>query len=640
MNREDWVAQARAVPIEKILEARGHHLRRVGTELIGPCPLCGGSDRFSVNPKKQVWNCRGCAVGGDNIALVKHLDGSEFDAAVTAIAGERPNGRANGEWHPVASYHYLDAEFGEHLRVDRLEGPATGPGKPRKSFPQAWWVKGHGWVNRKPAGFLAIPYRLPELLDSDRSEPVWIPEGEKCVDATRSLGAAATCNPGGAGKWTPELNEYFRDRIVALPPDNDAPGLEHVRKVASSLYGIAREIRIVTLPGLGDKEDIADLIERGGTRDQLDKLFDWAPIYEPPAGVYQEPAGGLREAPARAKRVHWRTGEIVPRDLCDERFEPLRYVVPDLIPEGVTLLVGRPKLGKSWFILQVCTAVATGVVTLTSGTPVPSGDVLSLALEDNKRRLQRRMRKFFGMNRECWPERLALFTAWRRLDEGGLEDLREWCASVDKPTLIAIDTLKRVRKPKGHNQTDYDADYEACQGLIELAKEFPGLSIMVAHHDRKMGADDIFDTVSGTLGLTGGVDTIAIITGKEGRPDTLHVEGRDLVETVKKAIRFDTETCRFSILGEAVEVQRSANRSRVLTALRNAPEGMSVTELMSLAGLAGQNAAYLLLGRMTEEGDIERVRKGIYGLPGTRANLSLRKVRQVDRQMVKPLEPH
>src|SRR5258707_10881956 len=103
---------------------------------------------------------------------------------------------------------------------------------------------------------------------------------------------------------------------------------------------------------------------------------------------------------------------------------------------------------------------------------------------------------------------------------------------------------------------------------MELAKEFPGLSIVVAHHDRKMDAEDVFDTVSGTLGLTGGVDTIAILK-RSGREVTLHVEGRDLIEPVEKAINFDRETCRWMVLGEASEVQRSGERSRVLVALEN-----------------------------------------------------------------------
>ena len=91
---------------------------------------------------------------------------------------------------------------------------------------------------------------------------------------------------------------------------------------------------------------------------------------------------------------------------------------------------------------------------------------------------------------------------------------REWCKSVEKPTLINIDTLKRVRPPKKAGQTDYDADYEACQGLLQLANDVAGLGVFVAHHDRKMDAGEVFDTVSGTLGLIGGVDTIAVLKRK------------------------------------------------------------------------------------------------------------------------------
>ena len=64
VNVARLIAQARAVPIERELERRGIRLRgRV--DRYGPCPVCGGTDRFSVNVKKQVWNCRGCGLGGD-----------------------------------------------------------------------------------------------------------------------------------------------------------------------------------------------------------------------------------------------------------------------------------------------------------------------------------------------------------------------------------------------------------------------------------------------------------------------------------------------------------------------------------------------------------------------------------------------
>lgn len=96
-----WIEQARAVPIESEVARRGGlKLQRRGKELIGPCPRCGGDDRFGVNIIKQVFNCRGCGAKGDVIDLVQHIDGIDFIAAATALAGERPaksNGMGNGK---------------------------------------------------------------------------------------------------------------------------------------------------------------------------------------------------------------------------------------------------------------------------------------------------------------------------------------------------------------------------------------------------------------------------------------------------------------------------------------------------------------------------------------------------------------
>jgi hypothetical protein len=304
------------------------------------------------------------------------------------------------------------------------------------------------------------------------------------------------------------------------------------------------------------------------------------------------------------------------RDLCEQIFEPLKWIVPNLFPEGVTLLVSRPKLGKSWMLQQIGCGVAAGRGSLvTTDNPI-CGDVLYLNLEDGFRRAQRRMKKYFGASRENHPERLTIARAWRTLAEGGLEDLREWCESVSKPTLIMIDTLKKVRSPKKNGQTDYDADYGACEPLIALAHEFPGLGIMVACHDRKMDAADVFDTVSGTLGLTGGVDAIAILK-RSSQGVTLHIQGRDLLDDVEKAVRFDRETCRWVLLGDAVEVHRSEQRVAVLAVLRNGPsDGLKVKEIMEMADIGTRAAADKLVQRMAERGEIERTVRGKYVLPG------------------------
>ncbi len=82
----DAIAIARAVRLEDELTRRGIRLRRSGAERVGPCPRCGGRDRFSINVRKQVWNCRGFG-GGDAIAMVQHIDDCSFADAIRAITG-------------------------------------------------------------------------------------------------------------------------------------------------------------------------------------------------------------------------------------------------------------------------------------------------------------------------------------------------------------------------------------------------------------------------------------------------------------------------------------------------------------------------------------------------------------------------
>ena len=322
---------------------------------------------------------------------------------------------------------------------------------------------------------------------------------------------------------------------------------------------------------------------------------------------------GTPDARQEAKTENWRAELIDASHLYDQQFPDLRYVVEGLFSEGVTLLASRPKLGKSWLMLQIGHAVAKGVSTLTACDKPVCGDVLYLALEDSPRRLKRRLQKFCGADKRTWPQRLQLITKWRRLDQGGLDDIRDWCRSSESPTLVLVDVLKRVRSPRARQQSDYDADYESCRGLQEVAAEF-GLAIIVAHHDRKMDAEDPFDTVSGTLGLTGGVDAIAVMKRKAGTV-TLYIEGRDLPDEVEKAIRFDRETCRWMILGEATEVQRSNERQRVRAALASAPDGMSVTEITTAASMVSRGATDKLLFHMLRDGEVTRVRRGIYCLP-------------------------
>jgi putative DNA primase/helicase len=120
-----------------------------------------------------------------------------------------------------------------------------------------------------------VPYRLPELVEAVGAKRlVFILEGEKDADRVRELGFAATCNSGGAGKFTLSLAAHFRGARAVIIPDNDGPGREHAQDVAIKLQGIASEVRVVDLPDLPPKGDVSQWLDAGGTAEQLLELVD------------------------------------------------------------------------------------------------------------------------------------------------------------------------------------------------------------------------------------------------------------------------------------------------------------------------------------------------------------------------------
>jgi hypothetical protein len=309
----------------------------------------------------------------------------------------------------------------------------------------------------------------------------------------------------------------------------------------------------------------------------------------------------------------WKSNAVTAEVLRTKQFPVPQIIVPGLICEGVTILASKPKVGKSWLALDVCIATAANRFTLGSLRP-KTGDVLYLALEDSQRRLQRRVDRILSGVNEAWPVRLTMATEWRRVDEGGLDDIREWCESVADPKLVVIDTLAKIRPAKGSKKAAYDVDYDAIAGLHKIANG-RGIAILIIHHTRKMEADDAFDTVSGTLGLTGAADTILVLNKRAGAV-TLHARGRDIEES-ETALQFNKETCRWTILGAAGEVHRSNERGRIIEALTGASEGLGVREIMALAEFRSRGAMDVLLSKMVKTGEIERCGRGSYKLPPT-----------------------
>jgi RecA-family ATPase len=210
-------------------------------------------------------------------------------------------------------------------------------------------------------------------------------------------------------------------------------------------------------------------------------------------------------------------------------FPPLRYIVPGLIPEGLTLLVGGPKIGKSWLSLAVALAVAGGGRALGHIAVGPARPVLLLPLEDGDRRLQDRIRTLQPGDPIPW--RLDYIT---RLVPGvvvpTIEARLETLDADDEPQVI-VDTLGKVMPPELPGESAYQRDYRVAGRLKQIADDRPGMALLVLHHDRKASSDDFVDGASGTNGIAGAADTIIVISRPRSESRGLFkVTGRDVVE--------------------------------------------------------------------------------------------------------------
>jgi hypothetical protein len=177
----------------------------------------------------------------------------------------------------VAGYGYQDESGCLKYQVVRLEPKDFRQRRPRVVNPRTDHAEDWLW------GIQGIPrllYRLPELLQSDPSEMVFICEGEKDADNVRALGLVATCNPMGAGKWLPSYNGALRGRPAVVLPDNDPPGREHAEKIARILTGTAASVKVLMLPGLPEGGDVSDwLVTGSGTKVELLRLAEAAPLW-------------------------------------------------------------------------------------------------------------------------------------------------------------------------------------------------------------------------------------------------------------------------------------------------------------------------------------------------------------------------
>jgi hypothetical protein len=291
-----------------------------------------------------------------------------------------------------------------------------------------------------------------------------------------------------------------------------------------------------------------------------------------------EPLGATKAQPAPSSSEYIPAPFTLP-ELLARQLPPTQWTIPDILPEGLTILAGKPKLGKSWLALGMALSVAAGGVALGS-YPVTQGEVLYLALEDNERRLQSRAKQLLA-SMSTVPDTIAFELRWPRLDQGGLTYLETYLQTHPQVRLVVVDTWARVSpKSKNRQRSQYEDDYEALTPLKYLADTYR-VSILAIHHLRKMRGDDVLDEISGSIGLTGAVDGALILKRERGQHEaTLFVTGRDIEQEQQFALRFDPFTAMWTQVGNVEEVKRTKERQEILDLLtEQLPEGMSARQV-------------------------------------------------------------
>lgn len=279
-------------------------------------------------------------------------------------------------------------------------------------------------------------------------------------------------------------------------------------------------------------------------------------------------------------------------ELMKMEFPPVKWLIEGVLPEGLAVLAGKPKIGKSWWTLGHALEIAR------------SAPVLYLALEDTDRRLQDRLRAL--LLGAPPPPKLSFHLDWPRLDQGGSEAIEEWLRANKKARLIVVDTIARVRPPRKGGEDMYLGDVDTWGPFQALAGRHAGVTVIGVHHQRKGAADDVVDTVLGSQGLVGSVDTVMVLTRGRSKADgELFVTGRD-VGDVERAMSFDRG--HWQDIGDLSENLRSRERNDLLEVLFDADKALKTFEIAAELDISTDAAKKRLFrakkaGLVNREGD-------------------------------------
>lgn len=248
---------------------------------------------------------------------------------------------------------------------------------------------------------------------------------------------------------------------------------------------------------------------------------------------------------------------ITCEEIMNTPLEPIEYCVDNLIAQGLYILAGAPKIGKSWLSLDICLSIAKGKSVL--GQVTKQGTALYLCLEDSVTRLQNRL---YEITDE--PTEHLHFAVMAESIGNGLElQIRQFKLNYRDLKVVVIDTLQKIRSCDDSN---YGNDYRDLSIVKNLADELK-ITIILVHHTRKCKDTDPFNMISGSTGLRGCSDGafVLIVKDKKSNEATLYCEGRD-IESREIKLKFDSEQHRWICIADNI-TQPEKFDDEIITAL-------------------------------------------------------------------------
>lgn len=464
----------------------------------------------------------------------------------------------------VKSYDYTDADGTLVFQACRFVDTATG----KKTFKQRRPDGTGGWT--WSLGDVApVLYRLPEVIAAvEDGKRVFVVEGEKDADALSELGYVATTCPMGAGKWRESFSAHLTNADVVILPDNDTPGKSHGEQVAASLVSAGATVKVVNLPGLPEKGDVSDWLDKGGDLDELETLIGQTPRW-------------TGDAMQQAHRTRWRLDELWENDAI---MRPPPPIVPRFAwASRSTLLAAREKAGKSTLTGFLTAAVSNGTRFLDG--QCAQGDVLVIGLEEFIGDTARRLREFRADPKHVYlVDRFAGEPAMR-----GAE-FRDHVESV-APLLVIIDSLTAFGLGIVSDDNNASQMQSVVQPLTDVVHSL-GCALIIIHHTTKATGKS-----RGSTAITAGVDLVVEIDiPREDTDPTLRrvrSVGRVPVPRLYE-IRFDGNDYS---LTDGVEAPLD---ERIIVAVQNRP-GISAHEVAEAVN-ARRNEVLTRIGHMLADG--------------------------------------